>query len=146
MTRSFSSARTRMGRALYIPSLATQKLFIQGLTIERCWLSWRSDWDVCMSARAGFGVVYPDSVAVATKSWFVHALCRSRSGFDARTCGAFSNWIWQSKTHCSLRKLVAESLAEPQLIPQIPFRNGMVQLCQRAFQTARPGGEDKLES
>ena len=34
-------------------------------------------------------------VAVATKSWFVHALCRSKSGFGARTCGVFSNWIWQ---------------------------------------------------
>ena len=146
MTRSFSSVRTRMGRGLCIPSSVTQKLFTQGLTIDTCRSYWRGDCDVCKSACAGLGSVYPDRVAVVTKRWFVHALCRSKSGFGALTCGAFSNWIWQLRTHCSLRRRVAGSLAEPPLIQPIPFPNGMVQSCPRTFQTVRHGGEDRLEN
>ena len=101
---------------------------------------------MCKSACAGLGSVYPDRVAVVTKRWFVHALCRSKSGSGALTCGVFFNWIWQLKTHCSLHRLPAESLAESRLILPIPFRNGLVQSCPRAFRTPRRGGEDKPES
>ena len=147
MMRSCSSARTHTGRALCIPSLATQKRFagVSNLRNIGCF-SVVARMYVCVCACAKLSIVSPDWVPVATKSWFARVLCRSKSGSGAQTCGVFSNWIWQSRTHCSLRRRVAGSLAEPPLIQPIPFPNGMVQSCPRTFQTARRGGADRLEN
>ena len=114
--------------------------------LEKFWLFWRCGKNVCVCACAKLSIVSPDWVPVATKSWFACVLCRSKSCSGAQTCGAFFNWIWQLKTHCSLRRRVAGSLAEPSPIQRIPFPNGLAQLCPRTFQTARHGGEDRLEN
>ena len=77
--------------------------------LEKFGLFWHCGQNICVCACAKLSIVSLDWVPVASKNWFVRVLCRSKSGSGAQRCGAFFNWIWQSKTHYSSRRRVAGS-------------------------------------
>ena len=87
-----------------------------------------------------------ERVAVRIKSWCGHEHCRSRNGSGGLICGAFSNWIWQLKMHCSSLRPVAGSSEGQIRTLQTPFRNGLARLSPLTFQTVQPGGGGKLEN